>query len=66
MPWIAGDRRGMVIVRSPRASLPAATLQDALTAFEQKADVEVDYIHGEDETIRLGTQANTVGRALAR
>lgn len=61
LPWIEGETRGIATVHNPSAALPAATLQDLLSQFEQHNDVEVDYIHGVAETVRLGSQPGTVG-----
>jgi hypothetical protein len=62
LPVVDGARRGVICVDEPPAALPAATLQDFLTTFEEgNAEVQVDYIHGEEEAIRLGGQPDTVG-----
>lgn len=62
LPFVAGTRRGVITVHRPACSLPAATLQEFLTGYEQThASMQVDYIHGQEEVQRLGSMEGNVG-----
>ncbi len=52
-------------VTEPRASLPAGTIQELLDAFMAAGGAEkIDYVHGEEVTVRLGSQPGTLGLCL--
>jgi hypothetical protein len=62
LPFVAGQRRGIISLHDPTGSLPAVSLQDFLNDFEQDhASVEVDYLHGEQTVERLGSEAGNIG-----
>jgi Protein of unknown function (DUF1015) len=53
---------GVIEVFDPDSNLPVGTLQDFLDAFmEEKGAREVDYVHGTDPVIRLGSQKGGAG-----
>lgn len=62
VPFIAGQRSGVITIHDPVGSLPAVTLQEFLTTFESThPSVEVDYIHGEQSLRQLGRVDGNVG-----
>lgn len=53
---------GVLEVSNPEANLPAATLQNFLNDFMEKAGAkDVDYIHGTDSLVRLGEKEGNIG-----
>ena len=53
---------GVVEVFNPDSNLPVGTLQDFLDTFmEEKGAREVDYVHGTDPVIRLGSGSGCAG-----
>ena len=53
---------GVVEVFNPDSNLPVGTLQDFLDTFmEEKGAREVDYVHGTDPVVRLGSQKGGAG-----
>ncbi|HJP33647.1 MAG TPA: DUF1015 domain-containing protein [Candidatus Latescibacteria bacterium] len=62
LPFLAGQRRGVFTIHDPAGSLPAVSLQELLTLLEgTHPSMEVDYIHGEDAVLRLGTEEGNIG-----
>ncbi|MBI2506174.1 MAG: DUF1015 domain-containing protein [Candidatus Latescibacteria bacterium] len=54
-----------VEIADPVASLPAGTIQDLLDAFMEAGGAEkIDYVHGEEVTLRLGSQPGNLGLCL--
>lgn len=54
-----------VEIADPSASLPAGTIQDLLDAFMEAGGAEkIDYVHGEEVTLRLGSQPGNLGLCL--
>ncbi|MCC7261101.1 MAG: DUF1015 domain-containing protein [Candidatus Latescibacteria bacterium] len=52
-------------IADPSASLPAGTIQDLLDAFLAEGGAEkIDYVHGEEVTVRLGSQPGNLGLCL--
>lgn len=52
-------------IADPAASLPAGTLQDLLDAFVGAGGAErIDYVHGEEVALRLGSQPGNLGLCL--
>jgi hypothetical protein len=52
-------------IASPGASLPAGTLQELLDAFLEEGGAErIDYVHGEEVALRLGSQPGNLGFCL--
>jgi len=53
---------GVIDVLNPDSNLPVGTLQDFLDAFmEEKGARQVDYVHGTDPVIRLGSKKGGAG-----
>lgn len=57
-------KSGYVTVPHPRVQLAVGTLQEFLDAYCRENGGEVDYIHGDDVTERLGAQPNNIGFKL--
>lgn len=52
-------------IAGPSASLPAGTIQDLLDTFMAGGGAErIDYVHGEEVTVRLGSQPGNLGLCL--
>lgn len=53
---------GVIEVAHPSSNLPVGTLQPFIDSFLKNAGAEkVDYVHGEDVTVKLGSQPNNAG-----
>ncbi|MCI8328567.1 MAG: DUF1015 domain-containing protein [Oscillibacter sp.] len=55
---------GFVTVPNPRVQLAVGTLQAFLDAYVKDHPGEVDYIHGDEVTDRLGSQPDSIGFKL--
>jgi hypothetical protein len=60
---VGGGREfGVIGIAHPSANLPVGTLQLFIDAFLKNGGAEkVDYVHGADVTVKLGSQANNAG-----
>ena len=57
-----GKPFGVIEIANPSSNLPVGTLQAFLDAFLKEGGAEkVDYVHGEDVTVKLGGQTNNAG-----
>ena len=57
-----GKPFGVIEIANPSSNLPVGTLQAFLDAFLKEGGAEkVDYVHGEDVTVKLGSQPNNAG-----
>jgi len=62
IPFIAGQRHGLLTIARPVFTLVVATLQAFLDDFlATHPAARIDYIHGEGTVTRLGAAANTFG-----
>ncbi|MDA0334135.1 MAG: DUF1015 domain-containing protein [bacterium] len=62
LPFVAGHRKGVIVLHEPTHSLPVVSLQEFLTDFERThAPMAVDYIHGEEAVRRLGGMKGNIG-----
>ena len=53
---------GLIEVASPSSNLPVGTIQAFLDVFLKNGGAEkIDYVHGEDVTVKLGSQPNNAG-----
>jgi hypothetical protein len=53
---------GVIEIANPSSNLPVGTIQPFLDAFLKNGGAEkVDYVHGEDVTVKLGSQPNNAG-----
>jgi hypothetical protein len=58
----AGKGFGVIELANPSSNLPVGTLQSFLDVFLKEGGAEkIDYVHGEDVTIKLGSQPNNAG-----
>jgi hypothetical protein len=56
---------GLLQIADPQASLPAGTIQELLDAFMEAGGAEkIDYVHGEEVALRLGSQPGNLGLCL--
>ena len=57
-----GKDFGVIEVANPSSNLPVGTLQPFIDSFLKNGGAEkVDYVHGEDVTVNLGSQPNNAG-----
>jgi hypothetical protein len=57
-----GKAFGVAEIAHPRANLAVGTIQAFLDSFLQDGGAEkIDYVHGQDVTVRLGSQPGNVG-----
>src|ERR1041385_320248 len=53
---------GVIEIGQPSSNLPVGTLQSFLDVFLKEGGAEkIDYVHGEDVTVKLGSQPNNAG-----
>jgi uncharacterized protein (DUF1015 family) len=58
----AGRQFGILEIANPSSNLPVGTLQPFIDSFLKSGSAEkVDYVHGEDVTVKLGSQLNNAG-----
>lgn len=57
-----GKEFGVIEIANSSSNLPVGTIQSFLDDFLQKGGAEkIDYVHGEDVTVKLGSQPNHAG-----
>jgi hypothetical protein len=57
-----GKEFGVLEIANPSSNLPVGTLQSFLDGFLKTGGAEkIDYVHGEDVTVKLGSQPNNAG-----
>ncbi len=57
-----GKGFGVVAIANPTSNLAVGTLQPTLDVFLKQGGAEkIDYVHGEDVTVRLGSQTGNLG-----
>jgi len=57
-----GKEYGVIEIANPSSNLPVGTLQSFLDVFLQEGGAEkIDYVHGEDVTVKLGSQPGNAG-----
>ena len=57
-----GKQFGVVEIAHPSSNLPVGTIQAFLDPFVKEGNAEkIDYVHGEDVTVRLGLQPGNAG-----
>ena len=57
-----GKEFGVIEIANPSSNLPVGTIQPFIDAFLKDGGAEkVDYVHGEDVTVRLGSQTGNAG-----
>jgi len=62
IPYITGNRFGLISVLNPKYNLEVGTLQAFLDVFAGKdKNVKIDYIHGEDVVTALGLKEGNIG-----
>jgi hypothetical protein len=62
IPFVAGERFGLMRIDDPALTLEVATLQNFLDDFmKNRSRVRIDYIHGDEAVTRLGRQQGNVG-----
>ena len=53
---------GVIEIASPSSNLPVGTIQAFLDVFLKEGGAEkIDYVHGQDVTVKLGSQPNNAG-----
>ena len=60
---VGGGREfGVIEIANPSSNLPVGTIQPFIDTFLKEGGAEkVDYVHGEDVTVKLGSQPNNAG-----
>jgi Protein of unknown function (DUF1015) len=57
-----GKEFGFLEISNPSSNLPVGTIQSFVDSFLKNGGAEkVDYVHGEDVTVKLGSQPNNAG-----
>ena len=57
-----GKQFGVIKIAHPSSNLPVGTIQAFLDPFVKEGGAEkIDYVHGEDVTVRLGSQPGNAG-----
>jgi hypothetical protein len=57
-----GKDFGVIEITNPSSNLPVGTIQSFLDVFLKQGGAEkIDYVHGEDVTVKLGSQPNNAG-----
>jgi uncharacterized protein (DUF1015 family) len=57
-----GKEFGFLEISNPSSNLPVGTIQSFIDSFLQNGGAEkVDYVHGEDVTVKLGSQPSNAG-----
>jgi hypothetical protein len=57
-----GKEFGVLEIANPSSNLPVGTIQSFLDVFLKEGGAEkIDYVHGEDVTVKLGSQPNNAG-----
>jgi Protein of unknown function (DUF1015) len=57
-----GKRFGVIGISNPSSNLPVGAIQSFLDVFLKEDGAEkIDYVHGEDVTVKLGSQPNNAG-----
>ena len=57
-----GKEFGLIEIANPSSNLPVGTIQSFLDTFLKEGGAEkIDYVHGEDVTVKLGSQPNNAG-----
>ena len=65
IPFVAGKALGLVCIDKPVLTLEVGSLQAFLDAYlQEKPAAKVDYIHGADVLVELGSQQGNIGFAL--
>jgi hypothetical protein len=61
--WVGGGKGfGVIEIANPASNLPVGTLQPFLDVFLKEGGAEkIDYVHGEDVTVKLGSQPDNAG-----
>jgi hypothetical protein len=58
----AGKGFGLIEIANPSSNLPVGTIQAFLDVFLREGGAEkIDYVHGQDVTVKLGGQPNNAG-----
>jgi hypothetical protein len=61
---LVGGRKqfGVIEIANPSSNLPVGTIQPFIDSFLKNGGAEkVDYVHGEDVTVNLGSEPNNAG-----
>lgn len=62
---VSGSTYGVIEIDQPTSNLPVGTIQPFLDTFLKSGGAEkIDYVHGHDVTVRLGSQPGNVGLYL--
>jgi len=60
--FVGGGKFGVIEIANPSSNLPVGTIQPFLDIFLKQGGAEkIDYVHGEDVTVKLGSQPNNAG-----
>lgn len=56
------EKMGLITIENPSATIPAGTIQKIIDKYlDKNTKSSVDYIHGEDVTLKLGIKENNCG-----
>jgi len=60
--FVTGKTKGIITIKKPKLNLAVGTLQAFLDKFIQKS--QIDYIHGEETVIKMGSKEDNMGFIL--
>ena len=56
------EKKGIITIENPSATIPAGTFQKIIDSYlEKDKESYVDYIHGKEVTLKLGSELNNCG-----
>ena len=65
IPYLTGDKKGVIVIESPKQKLEVGALQAALDVLvKERGDADVDYIHGTDAVENLASRPGNAGFLL--
>ncbi len=65
IPYVTSDGQGIIVVENPELTLEVGTLQVYLDDYiKNNPEVKIDYIHGNETVISLGSKPNCIGFLL--
>ena len=62
--YVCEGRKGVLTVPAPASQLAVGTLQNFLDQYLKDQSAEIDYIHGDDVTVSLGSRPGNMGFLL--
>lgn len=64
IPYVTSDSEGTIFIPKQLHTLAVGALQGILDEFVSSTGVKIDYIHGDNETRKFGSEASNIGFLL--